>query len=46
VEAFEIAEAYAYGMSPADRRTVRSIIFQHFDYIVAEWNRFQDLKDD
>jgi hypothetical protein len=46
IGAFEIAEAYAYGMSPADRRTVRSIIFQHFDYIVAEWNRFQDLKDD
>ncbi len=46
VEAYEIGEAYAYGMSPADRRTVRSIIFQHFDYIVTEWNRFQELKND
>ena len=45
-EAFAITEAYAYGMSPADRRTVRSIIFQHFDYIIAEWKRFHDLKDD
>ena len=46
VEAYEIAEAYAYGMSPADRRMVRSIIFQHFDYIVSEWARFQELKND
>jgi len=33
-------------MSPADRRAVRSIIFQHFDYIVTEWNLFQELKND
>lgn len=42
VENYEAIEAHAWGMSPADRRTVRSIIFQHFDYIVAEWDRFQE----
>jgi len=45
-QAFEISETYAYGMSPGDRRTVRSIIFQHFDYIVSEWVRFQEHKND
>jgi hypothetical protein len=32
-------------MSPADKRTVRSIIYQHFDYIVSEWNSFQEQKN-
>ena len=31
-------------MSPADKRTVRRIIFEHFDYIVTEWNNFQEGK--
>ena len=42
---FEAIEASGYNLSPADRRTVRSIIFQHFDYIVSEWKRFQEQKD-
>ena len=41
-EGFEAIEAHAYDMSPADRRTVRRIIFEHFDYIVAEWKRWQE----
>jgi hypothetical protein len=45
IEAFEILEAYGYNLSPADRRAVRNIIFQHFDYIVSEWNRFQEEKN-
>jgi hypothetical protein len=45
VLAFEAVEAHAYGMSPADKRTVRSIIYQHFDYIVSEWNSFQERKN-
>lgn len=32
-------------MSPTDRRTVRKIIFEHFEYLVAEWNRFQERKE-
>jgi len=42
---FEAIEARSYNMSPADKRTVRRIIFAHFDYIVAEWNRFQEARD-
>jgi hypothetical protein len=44
VEGFEAIEAHAYNMSPADRRTVRRIIFEHFDYIVSEWNRFREAR--
>jgi hypothetical protein len=42
---FETIEAHAYNMSPADKRTVRRIIFEHFDYIVTEWNKFQEGKN-
>jgi hypothetical protein len=45
VQTFEANEAHSYSMSPADKRTVRSIIYQHFDYIVSEWNRFQEQKN-
>jgi uncharacterized protein DUF4160 len=45
IDGFEAVEAYAYNMRPADKRAVRRIVFQHFDYIVAEWNRFQELKN-
>ena len=43
VDSFEVIEAHSYNMSPADKRTVRRIIFEHFDYIVAEWNRWQEM---
>mgnify|MGYP001080084632 FL=1 len=44
VEAFEIVEAHAWNLSANDKRTVRRIIFEHFDYIVAEWNKMQEAK--
>ncbi len=37
VNEFDIAEAQAYNMSPADTRQIRKIIFEHFDYIVGEY---------
>ena len=45
VEGFEAIEAHAYNMSPADKRVVRKIIFEHFDYIVGQWNVFQEKKN-
>lgn len=45
LDGFEAVEAHVYNMSPADKRTVRRIIFQHFDYIVAEWATFQEKKN-
>ncbi|MGD0999089.1 MAG: DUF4160 domain-containing protein [Candidatus Brocadiia bacterium] len=43
VDSFEVIEAHSYNMNSADKRTVRRIIFEHFDYIVAEWNRWQEM---
>ncbi len=40
-EGFDIDEAYSYGMSPRDRKQIRRIIFEHFDYIIEQWNLFQ-----
>lgn len=45
IDRFEVIEAYSYNMSPADRRTVRRIIFEHFDYIASEWDKFQEIKN-
>ncbi|MCL4707818.1 DUF4160 domain-containing protein [bacterium] len=40
-DTYEIKEAHAYKLSPADRRTVRKIIFDNFDYILSEYESFQ-----
>ncbi len=45
VEGFQALEAHAYNMSQADRRIVRRIIFEHFDYIVSEWSKFQEKQN-
>ena len=38
-DAFDIEEVYGYNLSPANRRAIRQIIFENFDYIVAEYER-------
>jgi len=38
---FDLQEAYSYGMSPRDNKQIRRIIFEHFDYIIEQWNEFQ-----
>jgi len=40
-EHFDLAEAYAYNLSPRDRREIKQIIFDHFDYIEQQWEEFQ-----
>ena len=44
-EGFEVVEAHSYNMSPRDKRTVRRIILEHFDYLVSEWNKFQEIRN-
>jgi hypothetical protein len=39
VDNFEIREAFSYNMAPKDYREVRKIIFEHFDHIVAQWQK-------
>ena len=41
VDSFDIQEDYSYRLSPQARREIRAILFEHFDYIVAEWLRLQ-----
>ena len=37
-ETFEIEEAYSFNLNPAANKEIRKIIFEHFDYIISEWN--------
>jgi hypothetical protein len=41
VEGFDIVEAHAFNMSPADKRTVRRVVFDNFDYVVSAWQEMQ-----
>jgi hypothetical protein len=40
-ENFAIEEAYSYNMGSKDKREVKKIIFEYFESIEAEWDRFQ-----
>jgi hypothetical protein len=44
VESFDIREALLLRMSPRDVRQIRKIIFEHFDYIVEQWQLFQERR--
>lgn len=41
-DTFDIEEAFAYNLSNADRRAIRPIIFEHFDYILSEYQAFHE----
>lgn len=43
-ERFDIQEAFAYNVSPKDRRQIRKIVLQHFEYIGAQWDEMQRRK--
>lgn len=43
-ETFDIQEAYSFGMSPRDKKQIRKIIFEHFEYIVGQWREFQESR--
>ncbi len=38
---FDIITEYEYNLSPSDRRQLRKIIFENFDYIVSEWKKYK-----
>jgi len=40
-ENFEITEEFAINMSPRDRRVIKRIIFEYFEYIEEKWDEFQ-----
>ena len=39
-DTYEIAEAFSYNLTPSSKKEIRKIIFEHFDYIVSEWNNY------
>jgi len=40
VDNYEIMPALEYNITPQGRREIKRIIYDHFDYIVDEWNRY------
>jgi hypothetical protein len=38
---FDIEKGFEYNMSPKDRRQIRKIIYDHFEYIEKQWDEFQ-----
>ena len=41
-EAFDIQEAYSFEISQRDKKQIRKIIFEHFEYIIEQWHEFQE----
>ena len=41
---FEVEESYSFNMDMKDIKEVRKIILTHFDYIVDEWNKYNQKK--
>jgi hypothetical protein len=39
---FTLEEAYAYNMNNRDRREIKRIIYQYFDFIEKEWQKQQE----
>jgi len=40
-ENFAVEEAYSYNMNNKDKRKVKKIIFEYFEFIENEWHRLQ-----
>lgn len=40
----DIIEAFSYNMSSRDKREIIKIIYEYFEFIEAEWERFQKEK--
>ena len=43
---FDLDEAYNYNLNDKDKRQVKKIIFEYFEYIENEWDTFQKEKKD
>ena len=37
----DVIEAFSYNMNNRDKREIIKIIYEYFDYIEEEWDRFQ-----
>jgi len=41
IENFDIEVAYSYNMNNKDKRQVKKIIFEYFEHIEEEWDKFK-----
>ena len=41
---FDLEEARSYNMALKDKKEIKKIIFEHFDYIEQQWQEFQRRK--
>ncbi|OGF66582.1 MAG: hypothetical protein A2Y62_01065 [Candidatus Fischerbacteria bacterium RBG_13_37_8] len=41
IENFALEEAYSYNMNNKDKRDVKKIIFEYFEFIENEWTKYQ-----
>lgn len=41
-ESIDVKEAYSYNMNNKDKRDVKKIIFEYFELIEREWDKFQE----
>ncbi len=44
-EKFDLIEAYSYNMKPRDKREIKKIIFEHFEYIENQWDEWQRRRE-
>lgn len=42
VEFYEIQEVWSIGLTNSERREIRKIIFENFDYIIKSWDSYFD----
>jgi hypothetical protein len=43
-ETYDLEEAFSYNMSPRDKREIKKIVFEHFEYIAQQWKIFKKRK--
>jgi len=40
VDDYELIEAFSYKLTPQAKREIKKTIYDHFDYIVHQWNKY------
>ncbi len=40
----QFEEAFDFNLSPKDRREIKQIIYEHFEYIEQQWDELQRRK--
>ncbi len=41
---FDVSEAFSYNMNNKDKRQVKKLIFEYFEFIEEKWNEFHERR--